>query len=119
MLIAFCTCFLANIYEARNRLLDVTEPKIIADIPATYYIPNHPSFTESVKQMHPSCGSPMSPVINSPMSPVWPYNFPNFNHSPFIGLLPQQQVMYNVMHGSMASSGYEQMLFLLFYASEW
>ncbi|XP_069700083.1 protein bicaudal C [Periplaneta americana] len=30
----------SNVYEARNKLLDLDEPKVVADIPETYNIPN-------------------------------------------------------------------------------
>jgi hypothetical protein len=32
----------ANVYEARNKLLGLEEPKVVADIPPTYHIPENP-----------------------------------------------------------------------------
>lgn len=74
----------------------MTEPRIVADIPSTYLIPSNPPFNDSgVSQTQ----SP-SPVQSPLLSPVWPYTIPHFNHSPFMGIVPQQRLVYNIMHGS-------------------
>jgi hypothetical protein len=33
----------ASVYEARNKLLGLEEPRVVADIPQTYHIPDAPS----------------------------------------------------------------------------
>nr|CAD7418130.1 unnamed protein product [Timema cristinae] len=37
--------FAGNIYEARRQLMCLDEPRIVAQIPATYHIPDAPAYS--------------------------------------------------------------------------
>ncbi|KAK4883581.1 hypothetical protein RN001_006900 [Aquatica leii] len=94
--------YASNIYKARNQILDVREPSIIADIPSTYFPPQN---------VNTSTDAPSIinvPTISSTVSPTWQYPSTSYN-PPFVGMVRQPQFTYGVMHGSLASSGYHSL----------
>lgn len=97
-IVHFCIYVTDNIYEARNRILGIKEPAIIADIPLSYF----PSQNCSKIDAPPTISVQPSPSL---ISPTWQYSSPSFNQpSPFFGINPHPQFMYNVMHGSIGGS---------------
>ncbi|KAJ8944442.1 hypothetical protein NQ318_002139, partial [Aromia moschata] len=55
--------------------------------------------------------SPLSPVPSPYISPTWQYPATNVNQNgpPFVAISQQPQFLYNVMHQSMGSSGFQSM----------
>ncbi|KAF5301419.1 hypothetical protein FQA39_LY02148 [Lamprigera yunnana] len=95
--------YASNIYEARNRILDIRELSIVADIPTTYLLPHSCNTNADPPKMV------NVPTISSSMiSPSWQYPSTSYN-PPFVGMTQQPQFSYGGIHGSMASSGYHSM----------
>ncbi|KAF5270411.1 hypothetical protein FQR65_LT05599 [Abscondita terminalis] len=93
--------YASNIYKARNKILDIREPCIEADIPATYFTPqNNNSSLDTSNTVNP-------PTISSRVSPPWQYSSSSSYNQTFA--VQQPQFSYGVMHGSMASSGYHSL----------
>ncbi|KAB0796661.1 hypothetical protein PPYR_10722 [Photinus pyralis] len=98
--------YASNIYEARNRILDIREPTIVADIPPSYFPPqNSNNHSESAPTINIQ---PVSPLMSPMISPNWHYPPASYN-PPFVGMLHQPQFTYSMMHGSLASSGYHSL----------
>ncbi|XP_058125914.1 protein bicaudal C homolog 1-B [Anopheles ziemanni] len=67
--------FIANIYEARHQLLKSTGPRVIAEVPRTYFGPTeHPQQTS--QNISALLAGPVAPPF-SPLSPI--------NSMPFVG----------------------------------
>lgn len=103
----------ANIYKARNVILGITGSSLTADIPSSYQMPSIPPpvpIDNNPPQLSINL-PPMSPLLSPLISPNWQYPMSPFPPAapPFVGILKQPQFTYNVMHGSMASSGYQSM----------
>jgi protein bicaudal C len=65
--------FIGNIYEARHQLLNLTSPRIQAEIPATYLAPNEKSKTSNCVSALLASGAAQTPF--SPLSPINPIPF--------------------------------------------
>jgi protein bicaudal C len=88
--------FISNIYEARHQLLDITTPRIQADIPATYLAPNEKaknSNSVSALLAGRATQAPFSPL--SPINPMpflqWPTQIPQNDFQQFQNLRHQMQ----------------------------
>ncbi|KAK5641945.1 hypothetical protein RI129_010492 [Pyrocoelia pectoralis] len=100
--------YASNIYEARNRILDIREISIVADIPPSYFPPQN---NNSHVEVPPAINvQPVSPIMSPMVSPNWQYPSVSYNpNPPFVGMLHQPQFTYSMMHGSLGSSGYHSL----------
>lgn len=97
----------SKIYEARNQVLGITDPSVVADIPKSYFM-SILSF-ETIDNAPPviNVQQPRSPMI----SPSWPFSNPQMCQpsGPFMGMMRSVQYAYNnntIMQGSsLGSSG--------------
>lgn len=97
----------ANIYKARHTILGIDGPSLNADIPPSYQMPDVavPLSTDNRPQLTIN-PPPMSPLLSPMMGvPLVPPSSPFPQSAPFVGMIQQPQFMYNMLHGSIGSSG--------------